>query len=467
MFQAWRFKLREAQIALDQGRLEEAGRILTTDDLPTYLPAQQMLALVNNRLAKRSAEQAEAGDFATAWRDLELARLRGGETSDWLVGQKQVVELALADVVRHLQASDFVGAISRIDSLEKRQVGGGVLQTLREVTRRLDSAHKLSQRGKFTEAEDQLNAAATLRPDLALIDEQKRTCTQRAERSRILSEQLHKALGLTDWSQVLSLATELLEIAPENRLGRDARKRAWAEVGATVGDSRRFGETQYWNGTPVADGGRARQTDAGDVAVLDQPRKPRFLLWIDAVGGYLVCLGDEIVVGQAAPNSQVDVAIQADISRRHIKIRREGEGYVIEPLADQVKVEGRPINSPALISDGDEIELGQGVRLRFRKPHVLSASARLEMVSRHRLHPFVDAALLMAESCVLGPKWQNHVVCRDWQGDVVLYRQDSQIFCRAMESLEIDGQLQEGRGKIRPNSRVAGSDFSFTLEPLA
>lgn len=467
MFQAWRFKLREAQVALDQGRLEEASTILTSDDLPTYLPAQQMLALVNNRLAKRGVERAKAGDFAAAWRELELARSRSGETSDWLASQQQVVDLALADVERHLQASDFAGAIARIDSLEKRRVGNGVLQTLREVTRRLDSAHKLSQRGKFTEAEEQLNAAATLRPDLALIDQQKRTCAQRAERLRALSEQLHKALGATDWTLVLSLATELLAIAPENRLARDARKRAWAEVGAKVGDSRRFGETQYWTGTPIADGGGSRPADAQDAAATERPRKPRFLLWIDAVGGYLVCLGDEIVVGQAAPNSQVDVAIQADISRRHVKIRREGEGYVIEPLADQVTVEGRPIDSPALISDGDEIELGHGVRLRFRKPHVLSASARLEMVSRHRLHPFVDAVLLMAESCVLGPKWQNHVVCRDWQGDVVLYRQDSQVFCRAMESVEIDGQLQEGRGKIRPNSRVAGSDFSFTLEPLA
>ena len=44
--------------------------------------------------------------------------------------------------------------------------------------------------------------------------------------------------------------------------------------------------------------------------------------------------------------------------------------------------------------------------------HVLSASARLEMVSRHRTQPHVDGILLMAESCVLGPKWQNHVVCR-------------------------------------------------------
>jgi hypothetical protein len=73
----------------------------------------------------------------------------------------------------------------------------------------------------------------------------------------------------------------------------------------------------------------------------------------------------------------------------------------------------------------------------------------------------------MAESCVLGPKWQNHVVCRDWSGDVVLYRNEDKLYCRAMESLEIDDKLCDGRGKLGPNSRVVGSDFSLSLELLS
>jgi hypothetical protein len=160
------------------------------------------------------------------------------------------------------------------------------------------------------------------------------------------------------------------------------------------------------------------------------------------------------------------VPIQADISRRHVKLRRLGEGYVIEPLSPNVTLEGQPLTGPALLSDGDEIGLNGAVRLRFRKPHVLSSSARLEMVSQHRTQPFADAVLLMAESCVLGPKWQNHVVCREWGGDVVLYRQDDRIFCRAMESIEIDGKLHDGRGPVRPGSQVLGTDFSMTLEAV-
>ena len=49
---------------------------------------------------------------------------------------------------------------------------------------------------------------------------------------------------------------------------------------------------------------------------------------------------------------------------------------------------------------------------------------------------------------------------------MVLYRQDDRIFCRAMESIEIDGKLHDGRGPVRPGSQVLGTDFSMTLEAV-
>jgi hypothetical protein len=133
-------------------------------------------------------------------------------------------------------------------------------------------------------------------------------------------------------------------------------------------------------------------------------------------------------------------------------------------LGGKVAINGRAVGEAVLLSDGDELLLGEAVKLRFRKPHVLSSSARLEIVSGHRSAPHADGVILMAESCVLGPKWQNHVVCREWSNDVVLYRGDGQIMCRAMESIEIDGKLHDGRGAVQPGSHVIGSDFALSLE---
>jgi hypothetical protein len=461
MLTPWRFKLKEAQVALEQGRLEEAARLASEGELRPYLPVQQLLGQIAVKTADRGLARAQAGDLSAGWKDLDAARQLAGETADWGRQRKALADLALADVVHHLKAGDYSGATTRLESLEKQQIPGVPLASLVEVTRRLDSARKLGHRGKFAEAIEQLAAAEALRPDLALIAEHKKVYEERADRARGLTEQLHAALAGGEWTKLVATAGELLEISPDNRVARDARKRAWAEVGERIGDSRRLGNTQHWTGTPASKAGAEKKPDESDGA-----KVPRFMLWIDAVGGFLVCLGDEIVVGQAHPAAKVDVPIQADISRRHVKVRREGEGYVLEPLADKVSLEGKTVSSLTLLSDGDEIVLNDTVRLRFRKPHVLSASARLEITSPHRTQPFSDGVLLMAESCVLGPKWQNHVVCRDWGGDVVLYRQDENLFCRAMESIEIDGELHDGRGSVRPGSHVLGTDFSLSLEAL-
>ncbi|WP_425617181.1 FHA domain-containing protein [Anatilimnocola sp. NA78] len=474
MFAAWRFKLKEAETALQQGRLEDAAAILQQGDLLSYLPIKQLLAHVAIAASKRSVERARRGEFDAAWQDLDLAKQWSGETTHYLAAQRAVVDASLSEVVRYLAAEDAAGAQQRIDALARKQVKGVSLDSLREVARRLQSATKLRERGQFVEAIEQLQAATTLRPDLPPLEDLLKKTRDAAEQARLVQEQLHVSLAAADWTHTLALSEQLLQISPQCRLARNARRQAWAEVGGKLGDSRVMRETQPWASTLL---GGVEDCD------IKFSRGPRFLLWVDAVGGYLVCLADEVVIGQAHPGNQVDVPIQADIRRRHVSIKRQGEGYVLDPLAAKettrdnhvsamaarqarVRIDGKDIRTPALLNDGDEIELGEGVKLRFRKPHALSASARLEILSNHRTHPFADAVLLMAESAVLGPKWQNHVICRDWQGDVVLYRQEESLFCRAMQSLEIDGQLQEGRGRLNVRSRIVGPDFSLSLEPV-
>ena len=58
----------------------------------------------------------------------------------------------------------------------------------------------------------------------------------------------------------------------------------------------------------------------------------RALLWVDAVGGFLVCLDDQVVLGQPSPGGAIALPILADLSRRHAVIRREAGAYVLEPF---------------------------------------------------------------------------------------------------------------------------------------
>jgi hypothetical protein len=191
----------------------------------------------------------------------------------------------------------------------------------------------------------------------------------------------------------------------------------------------------------------------------------RFFLWVDAVGGYWVCLGDAVVIGQAVPGGDAEIPILGDLSKRHALLRRDGEGYLIEALRE-VRVEGKPVSGVAALQHGNLIQLGQGVKLAFRRPHALSDTARLDFVSHHGTQPSVDGVILMADSLVLGPKAESHIVCPHWRDEVVLYRQENQLYCRSPGLLEIDGSQRRERGKLSANSRVVGDWFSLSLEGM-
>jgi hypothetical protein len=190
------------------------------------------------------------------------------------------------------------------------------------------------------------------------------------------------------------------------------------------------------------------------------------VLWVDAVGGYLVTLKDEIMLGQAVPDPGTDISIQADVSRRHARIQRVGEDYLIQPLA-VVTVGGSPIVKATPLADGDEIGLGSSVRLQFRKPHPLSNTARLDLITGQRLQPAVDAVILMGETCLLGPANNNHICCDHWDDSVVLSRGDEgKLKYRAGERLDIDGTPVADQGQVSWGSRMAGKNFAITLERL-
>lgn len=191
----------------------------------------------------------------------------------------------------------------------------------------------------------------------------------------------------------------------------------------------------------------------------------RFMLWIDSVGGYWVCLGDEITLGQPSRPAMPEVPILGDLSSQHARLHRDGEGFLIEAIRETA-VDGRAVSDFDWLHDGSQIQLGSAVRLAFRRPHALSGTARIDFVSRHHTQPSADAVLWMADACILGPKRHSHVVCRNWTREVIVYRDGEGLFCRTPGEFTIDGRPCQGRGRISRTSRIEGDGFRLNLEPI-
>ena len=163
------------------------------------------------------------------------------------------------------------------------------------------------------------------------------------------------------------------------------------------------------------------------------------------------------------PNA--DIPILADLSRRHASLRREGESYVLTPI-HTVSVNGRKLTGPVVLTDDTVIELGDTVRLRFRKPHALSATAVLTLQSHHKTEPAVDGIVLMSDSCILGPQRHSHVCCPDWPEDLVLYRRGEGLQFRSSAVVEVDGQLVDRSAPLPGNCRLEAENFALSFEDL-
>ncbi len=191
----------------------------------------------------------------------------------------------------------------------------------------------------------------------------------------------------------------------------------------------------------------------------------RYLLWIDGVGAYLVCLGQKVTVGGHRPDGRnADVPLMANLNRSHASLIRGAEGYVLEAHGP-AKADGRPVQEKAWLTGDRELELGNSVKLRFRLPSVLSMTASLEFVSGHRPSHSLDGVILMEDNCLMGPGTDNHVFCPEWRETVLLYRRGEQLWCRSRGDLFVEQNLARSGYPLKPGEIVTGNDLRFRLEP--
>ena len=190
----------------------------------------------------------------------------------------------------------------------------------------------------------------------------------------------------------------------------------------------------------------------------------RYLLWIDGVGAYLVCLAQRVTIGGHRPDGQnADLPLMSNLNRQHATLIRGTEGYVLESHGP-VKVSGRPVQEKLFLTGDRELELGSSVKVRFRLPSVLSMTATLDFVSDRRPSHTIDGVILMEDNLLIGPSRDNHIRCPNWSEAVLLYRRGEQLWCKARGDVFVDQSLARSGSPLRPGQIVQGKDLRFRLE---
>ncbi len=439
------FAWRQAQEALKAGRLEEVQCLL---DQPGNLSAKQQEEL-NQHLARAHVERGQRylrqDEALAAWGELLKAEQCGAAAGVDL--RQALTRLGLAEVRALLEAGKPGRALEVVAQLRERGVRQAELAALEEAARDWIRAGALADHGDFTQARQIVETIGRLLPGSGFVAALGRFLRVLDDRNHTFDELLAKLLEVAPlgrWREVLQLCDQVLSLAPDHAEARRLRGQAWKAIMPE---------------TVVTTRGKNEGASADRTA---EEKSPRYLLWIDGVGGYLVCLGNSITLGQVSPQAQVDVPLFADVSRRHATLTRDSEGYLLEAVRG-VKVNGQAATR-TLLQSGDRVTLGSSCQFLFHLPVPVSATARLDLVSGHRLKLAVDGVLLMADSLVLGPGPNAHVVMPDRDKSVVLYRHKDGLGIRAEGKLLINGQAFQDHGVLGAEATVHGEDFSLAVE---
>lgn len=340
---------------------------------------------------------------------------------------------------------------------------------------------------------------------------------------------LYEAAEARRWREALGWADEALNAAPEHRDARTLRGKAWQAVypspqvggapepagphetlpyvrpvgqnlsdDAAVSPVNLFAETRHPAAEPAprsdrrdavpglltpfvshrASGRRLPPTSSAEPlpgvigfgdppasAAGPPPLPKRFFLWVDGVGGYLVCLSPRVTFGQATADGPVDVPLFADVSRLHAEISRDGEGYVVES-GKAVLVNGKEVTR-SVLGPGDRVTLGATCQFLFNRPVPVSLTARLELTSGHRLPTAVEGVILMGNELILGAGPEAHVVLPGVAKPVLIYRSKDGLGVRvAGASFRVDDRPCTDRAPLPLPAAVTADAFSFAVEPV-
>lgn len=161
-----------------------------------------------------------------------------------------------------------------------------------------------------------------------------------------------------------------------------------------------------------------------DALTLEQP----LLALVDAGGSTLLLGGDLVRLGRAGTTNVIDVPLPGDVESHHADILRRGDDYFLVAYGP-VTVNGRPVER-VLLHENDRIALGTRTRIVFAKPSAMSASAVLLMSHRQRLPEDVAAVVLFRDMCLIGPDAGCHIRTRGVADRAVLFEQNGRLYGR-------------------------------------
>lgn len=178
------------------------------------------------------------------------------------------------------------------------------------------------------------------------------------------------------------------------------------------------------------------------------PPAPRWRLWVDGCGGFLLLAGESWSVGGLSHRTTADVCVRADWPRFAGTIELQGGDYFWQEARSSAKRQ--------LINAGQPLPIPGSATISLQQPSSLCDSAVLSLNRPHRFDQHVDGVILVNETLLVGPSSDCHIRFRESTDRAVITRRGDQWFIKA----GLAGDFQE----LRPQERTTLRSLAITLE---
>ncbi len=502
-------RIKQAECALADGRLDEACEIAQAQEVKRHRHGQRLISRLRRAFIQRGRENLDAGRLQPALADCNKAEALAGSESDVAQLRDALCKAMAQKQQRNEQDAHRVAQAKRNISDGWLSVGGRILDEAPSsdgqahllqqelAAKRLqaeDAISKVEQalkRGDIETAVDLIRAADVTQNKNGQIGELLARIKKRAGQQAqvgLESGRIDRAQSLLQ--RLVPLGVDGREIAELQRALTHCHQAAECIAAGRPSEALpclRKVKTMYpsakWLDKAVAEVKRAAEAldelDAGPLGLsiadavgmpsfdnvrpcedveMPQPSKNRavrpelnstlpseFVMQMDGVGSYLVFRENRVTIGPISSSARPMLGLMAEPSLPVVRIERVDTDYFVH-CDRAIEVNGIPVTEK-MLTDGDVIALSPRCRLRFRVPNPASATAML-MLSGARLgRPDIRQVVLMARDILAGPFTNNHIQSEYLDETVTFFAQNERLLCRAGQPVTVNNRpMQPGKG---------------------
>ncbi len=515
-------RLKRVQVALADGRLDEAFELLKDSSLQQHRAGQKLLTRLSAAFVRRGGDHLAAGRLAPALDDCLHAEKLAGNLPE-------VVQLR-SEIAQQIE-TERVQSQQRAEQLEKakQQMQNGWLSTGRKILAETDDqqAQCLLKNAEMLELEKdsaiqriqqalklgQVELAARMYQSSSLknrLDSEATDILSRIQQQA--SKQLQDFLSQGDIHLATSFMKQLTgKVAECDAIGLFRQAIEYCHLAVRQIDTGNFTAAivnlkkvrtlqpkAKWITEAISQTQRAADAQqglqAGPLGILENinekaaaemnfqepQRKPvvaktknvsidkplnsgtqmRFILQIDGVGAYHVLCDDRVTIGPISGSKRCDIELVTapDVLPKQIE-RVDGDYFMGFP-------DSTPGSKPAskqLLSDSQRVELSSRCRFKFSTPNPASSTACLTPSSARFPRADITGVILMDREILIGPERNNHIQSGQIDEAIVLFLQDNKILCRAQQPLTVGGHTLAAGQALPMDTQIEIGDVRLNL----